>query len=41
LTTRWAKGGHVAFPARLDLGEAAPRGLESQVVSWLRRVAQR
>jgi predicted alpha/beta-fold hydrolase len=40
LTPRWTKGGHVAFPARLDLGEPAPPGLESQVVSWLRRAAE-
>ncbi len=35
LTVRWVAGGHVGFPARLDLGEAAPLGLEPQVLSWL------
>ena len=37
-TLRWThRGGHLAFPARLDLGEDAPRGLWGQVVGWLRR----
>jgi len=27
-------GGHVGFPGSLDLGEAAPRGLEAQVSAW-------
>jgi len=38
--TRWIpphRGGHVGFPADLDLGEAAPLGLEAQVLGWLLR----
>lgn len=36
LDLRWVEvGGHVGFPARLDLGEAAPLGLEPQVGAWL------
>ena len=34
---RWIVGGHVGFPLDADLGEPAAPGLESQVVSWLRR----
>lgn len=35
---RWIRrGGHVAFPADLDLGEDAPSGLAEQVVAWLAR----
>jgi hypothetical protein len=33
-------GGHVGFPARLDLGERAPLGLEHQVESWLTRASE-
>lgn len=33
---RTAAGGHLGFPADLDLGVAAPRGLEHQVLGWLR-----
>lgn len=29
------RGGHVGFPASLDLGIHAPRGLEPQVLAWL------
>jgi len=37
LEVRWIEaGGHVAFPAGVDLGYAATRGLESQVIGWLR-----
>lgn len=32
---RWVRGGHVGFPARLDLGEPGPLGLEQQVITWL------
>jgi hypothetical protein len=32
-------GGHVAFPAHVDLGERAPLGVEAQVLAWLRRAA--
>lgn len=32
---RWVNGGHVGFPADLDLGQAGSLGLESQVLSWL------
>jgi predicted alpha/beta-fold hydrolase len=35
LTLRWAPGGHVHFPAGLDLGFGGPTGLEGQVVRWL------
>ena len=28
-------GGHVGFPAGLDLDEDAPPGLENQVIGWL------
>jgi predicted alpha/beta-fold hydrolase len=38
ITLRWAeRGGHCAFPADLDLGEAAPLGLEPQLHAWLTR----
>ena len=30
-----ARGGHVGFPADLDLGRRGERGLAPQVVSWL------
>jgi len=36
LDVRWlGTGGHVGVPADVDLGEQAPRGLESQIASWL------
>ena len=36
LEVRWIdRGGHVGFPARVDLGFPGPRGLEDQVVAWL------
>jgi predicted alpha/beta-fold hydrolase len=36
LIVRWvARGGHVYFPADLDLGQGGPLGLEAQVTSWL------
>jgi uncharacterized protein len=36
LDVRWCEpGGHVGFPADLDLGQAAPVGLPGQVRSWL------
>jgi predicted alpha/beta-fold hydrolase len=38
LDLRWVRrGGHIGFPAGLDLGEAGPPGLDSQVAAWLRR----
>jgi predicted alpha/beta-fold hydrolase len=38
LTVRWVeRGGHVFFPAGLDLGQGGPLGLEAQVVRWLAR----
>ncbi len=38
LTLRWSRrGGHLAFPASLDLGENAPAGLAGQVIGWLMR----
>lgn len=40
LEVRWTdRGGHVGFPADLDLGLGAAVGLESQVFSWLDAVA--
>lgn len=37
-TLRWSRrGGHLAFPADLDLGEEAPLGLIPQVIAWLAR----
>jgi len=36
--TMWLpRGGHVGFPADLDLGQPGPPGLEPQLVSWLLR----
>ena len=36
LDVRWVRrAGHVGFPSDLDLGEPAPAGLASQVLSWL------
>jgi predicted alpha/beta-fold hydrolase len=36
-TVTWAKrGGHVGFPADLDLGRSAPLGLHPQLVDWIR-----
>jgi predicted alpha/beta-fold hydrolase len=38
LDVRWIPaGGHVAFPARLDLGQGGEPGLVNQVMRWLRR----
>lgn len=38
LEVRWtARGGHVSFPRDLDLGLSSRRGLEPQVIDWLRR----
>lgn len=38
LTLRWVRrGGHLALPADLDLGEDAPAGLAGQALGWLRR----
>lgn len=40
LDVRWLRrGGHVGFPADIDLGQDARRGLEPQVLSWLGRAA--
>ncbi len=37
---RWSRrGGHLALPAGLDMGEDAPAGLASQVIAWLARAA--
>ncbi|HKQ77946.1 MAG TPA: alpha/beta fold hydrolase [Blastocatellia bacterium] len=39
LIVRWvARGGHVYFPADLDLGQGGPLGLEAQVMRWLSRL---
>lgn len=35
IDARWVRGGHVAFPGRLSLGEPGPLGLEEQVLTWL------
>jgi hypothetical protein len=41
LDVRWtSRGGHVGFPADLDLGFTGDRGLENQVVGWLAARAQ-
>lgn len=32
---RWIRGGHVASPRWLDLGQAGRAGLENQIVAWL------
>lgn len=32
-----ARGGHVGFPPRLDLGVPGPLGLEAQSIAWLRQ----
>jgi predicted alpha/beta-fold hydrolase len=38
LDVRWMEeGGHVGFPASLDLGLGGELGLEHQIVRWLRR----
>jgi predicted alpha/beta-fold hydrolase len=35
---RWvSRGGHVGFPADLDLGLPGPRGLERQILEWFAR----
>lgn len=37
LEVHWERrGGHMGFDAHFDLGQAAPRGLEHQVLAWLR-----
>lgn len=37
LQVRWlSRGGHVAFPRRLDTGLAAGEGWDAQVIGWLR-----
>ncbi|MEJ2422221.1 MAG: alpha/beta fold hydrolase [Acidobacteriota bacterium] len=37
METRWIeRGGHVGFPETLDLGFDTERGVENQVISWLR-----
>ncbi|HSM13685.1 MAG TPA: alpha/beta fold hydrolase, partial [Thermoanaerobaculia bacterium] len=33
--TRTRRGGHVGFPADLDLGRRGPRGLAGQVLGWI------
>ena len=38
LEVRWAaRGGHLGFPAGLDIGEPGGRGIDGQVVAWLAR----
>jgi predicted alpha/beta-fold hydrolase len=40
LDLRWARrGGHVGFPASLDLGIEAPPGLPAQLAGWVTRAA--
>ena len=42
LTVRWSeRGGHVGFPADLDLGLGGPPGLLAQLLAWLRPRLQR
>ena len=37
-TVRWQpRGGHVAFPSDLDLGESGPPGIHPQTLAWLSR----
>lgn len=37
LHVHWERrGGHLGFSSQCDLGQAAPRGLENQVLAWLR-----
>jgi len=31
---RWAPGGHIYFPDHTDLGEAGPKGLIQQIITW-------
>ena len=39
---RWVpRGGHLGFPARLDIGESGRFGIHNQVVAWLLRHGQR
>jgi predicted alpha/beta-fold hydrolase len=33
----WVRGGHVAFPGKLDAGLGEVAGLEGQVIGWLRQ----
>ena len=41
LDVRWLdRGGHVGFPADIDLGDSQPGQLEPQVVTWLVRQAK-
>lgn len=41
ITFRWAeRGGHAGFPRDLELGEAAPLGLEPQLHAWLERASR-
>jgi predicted alpha/beta-fold hydrolase len=32
-----SSGGHVGYPPGLELGEAGPRGVEAQAITWLLR----
>jgi uncharacterized protein len=42
LDVRWIeRGGHVGFPANVNIGEATPGALEHQVVAWMLRREQR
>jgi predicted alpha/beta-fold hydrolase len=36
----WSRGGHLGFPAGLDLGNGGSPGLEHQITSWLARHAR-
>ncbi len=36
--THWVRGGgHVAYPARVKLGQPGPRGIEHQILTWMER----
>lgn len=37
LEVRWVRGGHVAFPRRVDTGLGEGNGVDAQVIGWLRR----
>jgi len=38
LTVRWLPtGGHVGYPAHIDLGEPGETGVEAQLIAWLSR----
>jgi uncharacterized protein len=36
----WPRGGHLGFPAALDLGNGGPPGLDHQLITWLQRLSK-